>query len=151
MNNLFLELRTYFKPRKTEWLSGAAILIWGLIALQQQFLFETFPMYISMAYIADPVIWTYGAIFIGFIKLLFLVINGSWKRSVHLRTIGSCMSISFWFAILLAYLNVPYITPIIVLILVIIIADIIALLDSAAEAKHSDIKKGVVIGSSNNY
>lgn len=140
------DFKFYFKQRFAEWVSGTAIFIWGYLILGVGPQFNTVPIFISMNNMAPYYIWATYAMFVGFTKILFLLINGTWRRSVHLRTIGSVLSVTLWAALLISYIGASYVTPNSALVGALISADIFALWNSSAEAKRSDLTGGIIRG-----
>lgn len=132
----------YFKKRFTEWLTGISASIWGLIALLEIKIFYTSPLFSSMTQIMPGPFWAYMAFLAGILKCIFLIVNGAWRRSAHLRTFGSIITFTIWSFILVGYLKAGYVSPNAVLPLALMAADIFSIWNSAAEAKRADIVNG---------
>jgi hypothetical protein len=133
------EFKYYFKLRFAEWVSGVCILIWGLLALINEPIFSIIPVFMSMAETLPYYVWGGLATLAGTIKIIFLIINGSWRRSTHLRVFGSMISVFCWGAILINFITIDYISPNIALAFALVSADIFSLWYASAEAKEADL------------
>lgn len=132
-------IRDHFKERFAEWIIGTALTGWGLVVLFSPGVFETSSNFATMEGIASRSAWGFVALSIGLIRLAFLIINGTWQRSAHLRAIGAGLSACFWAAMLGSYLALDFLIPNIFTIGALLAADIFSLWFASADAKLSDL------------
>lgn len=133
-------IREHFKLRFSEWIIGLMLLLWGVTLLINTSLFEVYPAaFNSMSDITTQKIWGIMAIGIGLLRLIFLIINGTWRRSAHLRAIGSGLSACIWTVVWSSYLNSDTLLPGLWSVGALIALDLFSLWYAAEDAKHSDL------------
>jgi hypothetical protein len=99
------------------------------------------PPYDGWGNLFDPYTLGISMILIGIIRLIILVINGSYRRSPHLRVLFSLLSGMTWFFLWISLLqasDVPPTVPVVYKWLSII--DFFAMLRSANDARIEDDK-----------
>lgn len=133
-------IRSHFKHRFAEWIVGIALLLWGTIVLFSAGLFESTDIFQNMQKLASQEFWGFVAMFVGGLRIVFLVINGTWRRSAHLRAIGSGLSACIWGAIWSSYATLDNVVPNLATIGALLALDIYSLWFAAADAKHSDLR-----------
>lgn len=95
----------HFPARASEWALAGMMMIWGIIVLQPGDLFAKMPAYAYMHWIAPEQAWGMATISVGAVRLMALVINGTFldtwwgKWSPWVRCILSFASCFLWFAI----------------------------------------------------
>ena len=82
----------------------------------------------------------FAAFIVSGIRLTFLVINGTWRRSAHLRAAGSGMSALIWTAMWGSYLTLGAVLPILAILGILIALDIYSLWYAAEDAAYSDVR-----------
>jgi hypothetical protein len=133
-------IKQHFKDRHAEWIVGIALIFWGTIVLGNPDLFTQVGLYHKMVNLASQKVWGYCAVAIGTLRITFLIINGTWKRSAHLRALGSGLSACLWAAIWSSYFTLDNIVPNLATIGALLALDIYSVWSASAEAKHSDIR-----------
>lgn len=133
-------MKEHLQSRFAEWTVGAALICWGLIVLSNPTLFATTSIYSAMTDIAPQTIWGYTAVLIGLLRITFLIINGTWRRSAHLRAIGSGLSACLWAALWSSYFALDNPVPNLATIGALLALDIYSVWFAAADAKHSDLR-----------
>ena len=137
----FAGIKQHFRKRFGEWIVGAGLFGWGIGVFLAPPEVLAAPIYISMARMGNLELWASIAVMVGALRLVFLVINGAWRKSAHLRAIGSGLSAVVFAAMLGSYLTTGMIIPNIFLVLPLLVADIQALWYATEEAASSDIKR----------
>ncbi len=133
-------IREHFKLRFSEWIIGLMLLLWGITLLINTSLFEVYQAaFSSMSHIASQKLWGLMAVGIGLLRLIFLIINGTWRRSAHLRAIGSGLSACIWTAVWSSYLNSDTLLPGLWSVGALIALDLFSLWYAAGDAKQSDL------------
>lgn len=97
-------IKEHLKNRFAEWAIGIGLFSWGIVVVAHPDIFATLSTFENMLNIAPQYVWGWTAILIASIRLIFLTINGTWRRSAHLRAIGSALSASFWTGVWASYL-----------------------------------------------
>lgn len=136
----FQSAAQHFKERMSEWLIGFGLFAWGCIVISRPGYFETTPALANMINLAPQEVWGWAAGLIGLTRLVFLFINGTWRRSAHLRAIGSSLSATFWAAVLSSYTMLGAPIPNLATIGALLALDIAATWFAAEDAKRSDIR-----------
>jgi heme exporter protein D len=134
------EVKNHFSTRFGEWVGGFGLLLWGLLCLSNEAIFKTVPVFISMAEDAPYYVWGGLAASVGILRIVFLIINGTWKRSAHLRAIGAGLSALVLATVFFGYAGSEYPPPSLGLIFPLLALDLKSLWSAAGEAKHSDLE-----------
>ncbi len=89
---------TTHSDRALEWMFAALMVIWGLYVLAP---IDTFrgAQYALMLDIAPEPVWGAFSLSIGFVRLVVLWINGSWRRSSAIRMGSSIVGVMWWIAL----------------------------------------------------
>lgn len=104
-------IRSHFPARVSEWALAAALTTWGYILLLPQDTFAISPAYRHMAAMASETKWGSAAVTIGGVRLLALIINGTFaetpygKISPHVRGLTAFFSCFAWVQILIGLLG----------------------------------------------
>lgn len=136
-------IKSHLPARAAEWALGAILFNWGWILLLPR---ETMgrQAYELMLAIAPEPAWGIGCLVIGAIRLIALVINGTFadtaysRFSPHVRTAMSGLSCFFWLQIVLSFALAPPGTGIAVY-PVLLVLDLYSAYRAAGDAKHSDM------------
>lgn len=88
-----LDLR-YSRPEPLEVLSGALLLVWGVVLLLPPPTFGTSPGYAFMARLAPEGLWAVGALLLGLLQ-----IGGMLYERLALRIAASGLALWFWSSI----------------------------------------------------
>lgn len=140
MKKFIRAFKEHFRARFGEWVVGLGLFTWGLLVLAApSSYFASAPMLSAMTNLLNQDQWGWLAVFIGGLRLTFLFINGSWRKSAHLRAIGSGLSACVWAAMAGSYLTlVGYVVANIALVITLLSADLYSLWFAAEDAGNSD-------------
>lgn len=136
-----------FRARMAEWVQSVSMATWGAIVLASPGLFlEKKEFYEPLLNIADQTNWGIYALCVGVIRFIFLIINGSWRPSAHMRAAGSIFSSMLWGALFIAALNLDWNIPASAIYGGLLVLDLVSLWFSAGDAKLADLSaKGKLI------
>lgn len=129
-----------FRERAPEWATSFGMLLWGLMTLASSpslFHIQSFfhPLLLIMAQPA----WGLLAAIAGTVRLVFLIINGAWRPSAHIRALGCVLGSMLWGSLLVASLSLPWLTPTIASYVTLLALDLLSLWFSAGDAKLADL------------
>ena len=95
-----LRFPAHFPVRATEWMMACMKTSWGFVLLLP---FDAFsqPSMAAMAQIARQSTWGWVAFIAGILHFTALYVNGTRRRSPHLRAICSAIGVMFWFQVCL--------------------------------------------------
>jgi hypothetical protein len=136
---LILRFKETFRDRMPEWVQSFSMLGWGLISLAAIDLFESVHLFNPLLLIMSQTQWAFLAIFVGFIRLVFLFINGAWRPSAHIRAIGCVLGVLLWGSLLVSTISLPYLTPQIVTYSAALTLEVLSLWFAAGDAKLADL------------
>lgn len=88
-----------FPTRKSEWVLGFMLIAWGAVVAANPGYFETRPALSYLLKFASQHTWASAAFGVGLLRVSMLMINGTWRRSPHLRAMGSFLAAGVWFFI----------------------------------------------------
>lgn len=91
--------RETFPVRASEWALAAILFNWSVILLLQPSLFATIDAFSSLAKLMPQATFAGMCGLVGFGRLVSLAINGTWRRSPHLRAFGAFLGTGVWFMI----------------------------------------------------
>ena len=134
------DIKSHFKLRFAEWAVGIGLFSMGLTLLFSPGLFESNYLFSGMLKLLSQTQWMFAAFIVSGIRLLFLTINGTWRRSAHLRAVGSGLSALIWTAMWGSYLTLGAVLPILAILGILIALDIYSLWYAAEDAAYSDAK-----------
>jgi hypothetical protein len=97
--HLSRSLRETFPVRASEWALAAMLFNWSVILLLQPSLFDTVEAFSSLAGLMPQYTFAGMCFLVGFGRLVTLAINGTWKRSPHIRAFGAFLGTGIWFMI----------------------------------------------------
>jgi hypothetical protein len=98
-----------FPVRASEWLLSIAMIWWGFILLDETPIFASSPVYGPMASLFAEETWGLMAVLAGFVRLLALVINGTFSGTLysfyspHIRCTMSFITCFIWAQISLGF------------------------------------------------
>lgn len=95
-----LRLPSHFPVRATEWMLATMKVSWGAVLLAPLDVFSN-PIMSALAQIASQHVWGWVAVTAGFLHLSALYVNGTRRRSPHLRAACSGIGSLFWFQVCL--------------------------------------------------
>ncbi len=130
-----------FRERSSEWVSAIAMLFWGLLTfIASHSLFQEKEWFAPLLSIASQNVWAFLILLAGLIRVAFLIINGAWRPSAHIRALGSISGIILWSALLMASISLSFITPTTAVYAALLGLDILSLWFSAGDAKLADMQ-----------
>lgn len=93
---------SHFPVRATEWMLAFIKTAWGFVLLLPSDMFhrQTFS---AMAQIAGQTTWGWIAFCAGLFHMIALFVNGTQRRSPHLRAFCSVIGVLFWFQVSLGF------------------------------------------------
>ena len=139
MRKFIRSAREHFRARFGEWVVGLGLFTWGVLVLAAPSeYFSQAPLLVNMAKLMPQDTWGWCATAVGGLRLTFLAINGTWRRSAHLRALGSGLSAVMWAGMLGSYLTMGSIVANMALVATLMSADIYSLWYAAEDAGHSD-------------
>jgi hypothetical protein len=127
-----------FRERMPEWILSLGLLLWGLFLLLPVNYAVYEPMHVLLS-LSTVAVYSSIAIIVGSIRLIFLIINGAWRPSAHIRALG-CIASSFIWSGLLVGSIVSTLPTTSVVYLMLLTFDIVSLWFAAEDAKIADIK-----------
>lgn len=104
IKHLATSLRHSFEARASEWALSAVLFLWGVVLHQNPTHFETNPAFSGAAMMASQLTWELGCLVVGGGRLLILGMNGTVRRSPHLRALMAFVSCFFWMQVSLGIL-----------------------------------------------
>lgn len=122
-----------------EWAVSAGMLGWGILALFAEGLFERLEQFHPLLLIMSQVFWGAVAALIGFIRIVFLIINGAWRPSAHIRAIGCGLGCILWSSLLFATLDLPWLITTTAIHTTLLFIDFFSLWFAAGDAKLADL------------
>jgi len=107
---VFDGIREHFPVRAIEWLFAIILFNWGLTLVMPHEVFAAHPAFAMMATIASEMDWGIGAMVVGGLRFVALVLNGTFadkwyaRYSPHVRAGLAGLSCFFWMQIALSLL-----------------------------------------------
>ncbi|WP_342361427.1 hypothetical protein [Terrarubrum flagellatum] len=95
-------IHKHFPARRSEWALGAMLFSLGAILLHPDNLFDSTPLYHGLKLIASEKVWGWGCFLVGFVRLIALILNGTFadtaysRWSPHVRGAMAFLSCFFW-------------------------------------------------------
>jgi len=136
---LIVRFKETFRERMPEWIQSAAMFGWGLMCLNSPGLFTAREFFHPLLLLMDQSTWGILATLIGFIRLVFLVINGAWRPSAHIRAIGCGAGAMLWASLLISAISLEWLTTAVAVYGSLMTTDILSLYFSAGDAKLADL------------
>lgn len=136
---LSIRFRETFRERMPEWVVAVGMTTWGLTTLNSGDLFTTSKFFHPLLLVMNQTEWGVMALTVGLARLLFLVINGAWRPSAHIRAVGCILGAMLWSNLLIATLSLEWLTPTVAMPATLLFIDIISLWFAAGDAKLADL------------
>jgi hypothetical protein len=98
-------IRQHFGMRVTEWIMTGALFGWSAVLAGSDHTFAVSPAFSELARYGDEHFWSNVCLVAGFVRLIALTVNGTFKGfrySPHLRALASVVACVFWGQIELA-------------------------------------------------
>lgn len=98
-------IREHFGMRVTEWIMTASLFAWSAVLATSGERFAASPAFAQLARYGDGVFWSNICLVAAFVRLVALVINGTFRQfqySPHGRAVASMLACIFWGQIVLA-------------------------------------------------
>lgn len=136
---LIVRFKETFRERMPEWVQASGMLGWGLLALAATSLFNTQEFFLPLLQLMSQLQWAIAAIAVGVIRLVFLVINGAWRPSAHIRALGCVAGVMLWGVLFVSTLNLGWLTPTTAIYAMLLSMDFLSLWFAAGDAKLADL------------
>ena len=136
---LIVRFKETFRERSAEWAQAAGMIAWGLLTLTSKDLFTEQEFFTPLLNITSQANWGITAALIGFLRLIFLVINGAWRPSAHIRAMGCVFGTMLWGSLFIAGLSLTWVTPATALYGTLLGLDLLSLWFAAGDAKLADL------------
>lgn len=143
---LIVRFKETFRERAPEWALATGMLGWGLLALCSPGLFQVQEFFHPLLMMMAQDVWGVLALSVGILRLVFLVINGAWRPSAHIRAIGCVLGSMLWGALFIAALSLGWLTPTAALYGILLGLDLLSLWFSAGDAKLADLSARSKLG-----
>lgn len=137
---ILVRFKETFRERAPEWALSAGLLAWGLLALSAPGLFQEQVFFHPLLRIMSQDWWGAIALIIGSVRLVFLVINGAWRPSAHIRAVGAFAGSMIWTVLLIAAFSLEWVTPTAALYSLLLSLDMLSLWFAAGDAKLADLE-----------
>jgi hypothetical protein len=136
---IIVRFKETFRERMPEWVQAAGMLLWGLMTLCSPDLFIHGHFFQPLLQIMPQVAWGASAAIIGSVRLIFLVINGAYRPSAHIRAVGCVLGCLLWGNLLISTLALDWLTPATSIYTMLLGLDFLSLWFSAGDAKLADL------------
>ncbi len=136
---LIIRFKETFRERAPEWALSAGMIGWGMLTLASPNLFSDKAFWAPLLAIASQSAWGIAVTTVGFIRLAFLVINGAWRPSAHIRAIGCVFGVMLWGSLFISILSMEWVTPTSAIYGALIGLDLLSLWFAAGDAKLADL------------
>jgi len=106
-------IKRHFPTRVSEWFLSGALVAWGWILLSPGDTFSASPSFAHMAVMASERTWGLAAITVGLVRVVALIINGTFadtgysRASPYVRAIMSILACFVWAQITLGLIGAP--------------------------------------------
>lgn len=110
-------VQQHFTARRSEWALAFGLTGWGFVVAKPTVLFASSPAYASMANMADEQTWGYGAFCAGLLRLIALVVNGTFPGTIYgrysplVRSLAAYGCCAIWAAITIGLYATPADAP----------------------------------------
>lgn len=129
-----------FRDRMAEWTLSAGMMFWGIMCIVMETLFHNSHYYLPLLNIMPQIAWGIMATAVGAIRLLFLIINGAFRPSAHIRALGCVFGCLVWGSLVIASISLgPIISPNLPIFISLLALDSLSLWFAAGDAKLADI------------
>ncbi|RZK44644.1 MAG: hypothetical protein EOO61_03075 [Hymenobacter sp.] len=136
---LIVRFKETFRERMPEWVQATGMIGWGFMALAATGLFQVQEFFHPLLTLMPQFEWGLLALGVGLLRLTFLVINGAWRPSAHIRAVGCAMGSMLWGSLFISALNLMWLTPTTAIYAMLLGMDLMSLWFSAGDAKLADL------------
>jgi hypothetical protein len=136
---LVVRFKETFRERMPEWVQSGGMLGWALLVLVSTNLFVNQEFFHPLLSIMSQQNWGILALLVGGLRLIFLVINGAWRPSAHIRAIGCGLGAILWGSLLVSALSLNWLTATSAIYAMLLTSDLISLWFAAGDAKLADL------------
>lgn len=136
---IIVSLKKTFRDRSAEWIQAIGMFAWGIFTIASPGFFAQGYFYKNMLFLMSQNTWGYLISIIGLLRLIFLIINGAWRPSAHLRAIGCVTGILLWSNLFIASISLNIPIPVTPVYMMLIVLDFLSLWFSAEDAKLADL------------
>ena len=127
-----------FPGRAAEWLTAAIITSMGVAFAGWPRMFVTSDYLTELRDFAPQSFWAVSLLLIGFVRLSALFINGSWRRSPHVRVVGAILSVLVWAKILDGFVHLGRPSPALAIYPWLALIDFYSVFRASADARLAD-------------
>jgi hypothetical protein len=109
LTHISQSFETAFYPRLSEWFAAGVLLMIGWVLLNNTDLMQTtlpFEVKTSLLRIMSQSSWSVAFLFLGFARVVVLMINGAIRKSPWLRAIAASLSCFMWLAMFASFWSV---------------------------------------------
>jgi hypothetical protein len=136
---IVVRFKETFRERSAEWAQATGMLCWGLLASAATGVFAAQEFFHPLLMIMSQGKWAALTIVIGLVRLIFLVINGAWGPSAHIRAIGCGLGCMLWGSLFVSALSLGWLTPTSAIYTILLGLDLLSLWFAAGDAKLADL------------
>lgn len=137
---IIVRFKETFRERMPEWALSMCMIGWGLLAMASNGMFFDQAFYHPLLdLMPSQELWGILVLAVGLIRMVFLVINGAFRPSAHIRAIGCVLGSVLWGSLLVAGLNLQWLSPITSIYATLLTLDLLSLWFSAGDAKLADL------------
>jgi len=136
---LIVRFKETFRERMSEWVQAPGMIGWGLATILSKNLFINQEFFHPLLLIMSQGSWGIAIMLTGIIRLIFLVINGAWRPSAHIRAVGCGLGSILWGSLLISALSLGWMTPTASIYAMLLMLDAISLWFAAGDAKLADL------------
>lgn len=136
---LVVRFKETFRERMPEWVQAAGMFGWGLLALAAVGPFQDQSFFHPLLQIMSQLWWGISILVVGAIRLTFLVINGAWRPSAHIRALGCALGTMLWASLFVSSLSLTWLTPTTAIYAMLLSMDLMSLWFAAGDAKLADL------------
>ncbi|SER62001.1 hypothetical protein SAMN05216548_13110 [Faunimonas pinastri] len=137
MLTLVRGITSHFRARVTEWALAGALFGWGYILKLPSPTFDQ-PSYGEMARFASEDTWGQVCFWVGLVRIVALIVNGSIRPSYHLRAVLAFFSCFIWFQILIGLIKVGTVSTGIAMYAVVFALEVYNVICAFGDAGKSD-------------
>ena len=134
-----IRFKETFRERMPEWVVSAGMLGWGLLAIFALGLFQRLDLFHPLLLVMPQLKWGIIAATTGLIRIIFLIINGAWRPSAHVRAIGCGLGCMLWGSLAVSSLQLHWLITTTALYVTLLALDFFSLGFAAGDAKLADL------------
>lgn len=138
LNMMILKLQTHFPLRVADWLTAGILLSWGIACLNIEPAVWSLPIYSGLRTFASQETWGTLSTVLGATRMIALFINGSMRRTPHIRALGAFFTVFIWLQLTLGMFVSATPTIAIAIYPWLCLADMYNVYRAAQDARESD-------------